>query len=65
MKAFSAVHNCFLLTMNNPGQVLRFPEGFSSPFSKQSAHERGKFVSPTHRPQRGRMNYVNEIFKLH
>jgi hypothetical protein len=33
-----------------PWQALRIPEGWNSQILRQSAHEGGKVVSPTHRP---------------
>ena len=41
------------------GQALRVPVGWGSHISRQSAHEGGKVVSPTHRPL-----YLQEIFPV-
>jgi hypothetical protein len=44
-----------------PGQAQRFPGGWGSQISRQSAHESGKVVSPTHRPplSPGNRGWVN------
>jgi len=45
-----------------PGQALRVPRDWGSPISRQSAHEGGKVVRPTHRPPLPRKIFLVLIF---
>jgi len=45
-----SLHKKVKQSLYSSGQALRFPKVSGSQFSRQSAHEGGKDVSPTHRP---------------